>query len=148
MTRKAAETMRNLPTERARYRLRDAVLCALLFGAIATACTGTAADTGPRLDDETANGAVLELSCLKHQPQAPGRRYTDDTLRRTDETLALLRYYTANGANHTATAKASPTSTGSGSTSTCAWARTRRTSPHCSTAKDEKTHGFRAFAAR
>ncbi|WP_372666067.1 hypothetical protein [Amycolatopsis kentuckyensis] len=72
------------------------LLGAVLFGAVA--CTAPAPDTGPRFDDEAAGGVVPELNCLKHQPQAPGPRYTDDTLRRTDETLALLRYYTANGA--------------------------------------------------
>ncbi|SDW52066.1 hypothetical protein SAMN05421504_101807 [Amycolatopsis xylanica] len=72
-----------------------AVLVTLLFGAVA--CTATAPDPGPRFDDETANGVVTELSCMKHQPQPPGPRYHDDKLRRTDETLTLLRYYTANG---------------------------------------------------
>ena len=69
----------------------------LVFAAIATACSATAPDQGPRFDDETTGGVVQELSCMKHQPQAPGPRYTDAALRRTDETLALLRYYTANG---------------------------------------------------
>lgn len=87
--------MHNLSTERARRRLRRAVLTALLFGAVA-ACT--APDPGRRFDDETTGGAVRELTCMKHQPQPPGTRYTDDTTRRTGETLALLRYYTANGA--------------------------------------------------
>ena len=68
----------------------------LLICVFAAACGGTAPD--PRFDDETTNGAVSELSCLKHQSQAPGARYTDDTLRRTEDTLSLLRYYTANGA--------------------------------------------------
>ncbi|WP_235783659.1 hypothetical protein [Amycolatopsis orientalis] len=69
----------------------------LLFGAVATACAVTAADSGPRFDDESTDGAAVELSCMKHQPQAPGSRYTDASHRRTDELLALLRYYTANG---------------------------------------------------
>lgn len=79
-------------TEWAR-RLRGAVMAALLGGAVA-ACGVTAPEPGPRFDDE----AGAERACMKHQPQAPGARYTDDTSRRTDETLALLRYYTANGA--------------------------------------------------
>jgi 3',5'-cyclic AMP phosphodiesterase CpdA len=78
---------------RTRYPLRGVVVGALLF---ATACAETA--PGPRFDDETTSGIVRDLSCMKHQPQAPGTRYTDDTTRRTGETLALLRYYTANGA--------------------------------------------------
>jgi hypothetical protein len=66
---------------RARLRLGGAVL---LFAAVATACTATAPEPGPRFDDETTGGVVQELSCLKHQPQAPGPRYTDATSRRTD----------------------------------------------------------------
>ena len=77
-------------------RLHGAVLSILFFGA--AACTATTPDPGPRFDDETRGGAVREVSCMKHQPQPPGARYTDDTTRRTGETLALLRYYTANGA--------------------------------------------------
>jgi hypothetical protein len=79
-------------------RLRGVVVSALLLGAVATACAETAPDPGPRFDDETTSGAASDLTCLKHQPQPPGTRYTDDTHRRTGETLALLRYYTANGA--------------------------------------------------
>ena len=71
------------------HRLRGALLSALFAGA----CTGTAPDPGPRFDDEG-----IEVSCMKHQPQPPGTRYTDDEQQRTGETLALLRYYTANGA--------------------------------------------------
>ncbi|MFJ7213108.1 hypothetical protein [Amycolatopsis sp. NPDC098790] len=72
------------------------LLSALLVSLVA--CTAPAPDPGPRFEDEAAGGVVPELSCLKHQPRGPGPRYTDDTLRRTDEILALLRYYTANGA--------------------------------------------------
>ncbi|MGB3439331.1 MAG: hypothetical protein WBA97_11325 [Actinophytocola sp.] len=77
-------------------RLLGAALSALLFCAVA--CTEAAPDPGPRFDDETAGGAARELSCMRHQPQPPGTRYTDATIRRTGETFALLRYYTANGA--------------------------------------------------
>jgi hypothetical protein len=76
-------------------RLLGIVLGALLVGAVA--CTEAAPDPGPRFDDETTSGAARELTCMKHQPQPPGARYTDDARRRTDETLAVLRYYTANG---------------------------------------------------
>jgi hypothetical protein len=78
------------------HNLRSAVLTTLLLGAVA--CTAPAADPGPRFDDETMGGVVRELDCMKHQPQPPGTRYTDNRTRRTGETLALLRYYTANGA--------------------------------------------------
>ncbi|USX52312.1 hypothetical protein [Lentzea sp. HUAS12] len=56
------------------------------------ACTGTP-DPGPVFDNE--NGA--DLTCLRHQSQPPGSRYTDESMRGTGETLALLRYYTAHG---------------------------------------------------
>ena len=71
------------------YRLRTVLLTALFV----SACTANAPDPGPRFDDEG-----IEVSCMKHQALPPGTRYTDDTQRRTGETLALLRYYTANGA--------------------------------------------------
>ncbi|MFE5571537.1 MULTISPECIES: hypothetical protein [Amycolatopsis] len=90
--------MRNLPTERVPRRLRGAALSTLVFLAVVVACSETGSDAGPRFDDETTEGVVTELTCMKHQPRAPGPRYTDDSIRRTDETLALLRYYTANGA--------------------------------------------------
>ena len=70
------------------YRLRTVLLTALFV----SACTANAPDPGPRFDDEG-----IEVSCMTHQPLPPGTRYTDDTQRRTGETLALLRYYTANG---------------------------------------------------
>lgn len=77
-------------------RLLGAALSALLLCAVA--CTEAAPDPGPRFDDEKAGGAVRELDCMRHQPQRPGARYTDAELQSTGETLALLRYYTANGA--------------------------------------------------
>jgi hypothetical protein len=69
-------------------RLRGAVLGVLLV----TACSGTAPDPGPRFAYESG-----EPSCMKHQPHPPGTRYTDATRVRTEETLSVLRYYTANG---------------------------------------------------
>ncbi|MGQ0841319.1 hypothetical protein [Actinokineospora sp.] len=57
------------------------------------ACSSTP-DPGPRFDDEAQSDT---LTCLKHQPAGPGPRYTDTAQRRTDETLAVLRYYTAHG---------------------------------------------------
>ncbi|GLZ41939.1 hypothetical protein [Actinokineospora sp. NBRC 105648] len=57
------------------------------------ACSATP-DPGPRFDDQ----AQAELTCLNHQSAAPGPRYTDPAQRRTEETLAVLRYYTANTA--------------------------------------------------
>lgn len=65
----------------------------VLTTSLAVACASEPAP-GPLFDNESAR----ELTCMKHQREPPGTRYTDTALRRTDETLALLRYYTANGA--------------------------------------------------
>lgn len=73
-------------------RLRGALL-SVLFVTACSATAPTAPDPGPRFADE--NG---ELRCMAHQPHPPGTRYTDATRVRTEETLAVLRYYTANGA--------------------------------------------------
>ncbi|MDX8035429.1 hypothetical protein SK803_34920 [Lentzea sp. BCCO 10_0856] len=56
------------------------------------ACTSTP-DPGPVFDQEDGT----ELTCLRHQPQPPGPRYTDEAMRSTGEILSLLRYYTAHG---------------------------------------------------
>lgn len=69
-----------------------AVLVSALAAALLTAGCSTAPD--PRFADE----GLREISCMAHQPEAPGPRYTDPARRRTGEVLPLLRYYTANGA--------------------------------------------------
>jgi hypothetical protein len=71
--------------------MRQVIIVLTMLLAIACA---TEAEPGPLFDNESAR----ELTCMKHQQDPPGTRYTDTTQRRTDETLALLRYYTANGA--------------------------------------------------
>jgi hypothetical protein len=71
--------------------MRKALLAAVLCMAL-SACSA-APDPGPVFDNE----ANTDVACMKHQPQPPGTRYTDDTTKRTDEVLPLLRYYTANG---------------------------------------------------
>lgn len=48
---------------------------------------------GPRFDDE----GQARITCMSHQVEAPGARYSDESLRVTADTMALLRYYTANG---------------------------------------------------
>jgi hypothetical protein len=57
------------------------------------AATGCADDGGPVFDNEGGR----ELSCMRHQPEPPGSRYTDPERRNTAELLAVLRYYTAYG---------------------------------------------------
>lgn len=64
----------------------------LCSATVLVACTGTP-DPGPVFDNESGS----ELTCLRHQPQPPGPRYTDEAMRSTGETLSLLRYYTAHG---------------------------------------------------
>ncbi|PRY39474.1 hypothetical protein [Umezawaea tangerina] len=69
---------------------RTTALCALLLAL--TACTAQA-EPGPVFDDE----GKADITCLGHQPAAPGARYSDEGMRRSDEVLPLLRYYTAHG---------------------------------------------------
>jgi hypothetical protein len=64
------------------------VLCA----AVLVACSGEP-DPGPLFDNEGAG----DITCLTHQASPPGARYGDEELRRTDEVMPLLRYYTAHG---------------------------------------------------
>lgn len=54
----------------------------------------SAADPGPVFDDEGGR----PVACMAHQPAPPGARYRDPAQLDTDETLDLLRYYTAHGA--------------------------------------------------
>jgi hypothetical protein len=56
------------------------------------ACSATPPDPGPRFNDE----GQRDTTCMVHQTAAPGPRYTDAAIRETDDTLLLLRYYTAN----------------------------------------------------
>ncbi len=56
-------------------------------------CTAAEPDPGPVFDNE----GNQPVGCMKHQPAGPGARYLDPAQVRTDETLPLLRYYTANG---------------------------------------------------
>lgn len=60
--------------------------------ALLAACAGTP-EPGPVFDNESGT----ELTCMRHQSQPPGPRYTDEAMRGTGETLSLLRYYTAHG---------------------------------------------------
>ena len=55
--------------------------------------SGCADDGGPLFNNEGGR----ELSCMQHQPEPPGSRYTDTERQNTAEELAVLRYYTAYG---------------------------------------------------
>lgn len=72
--------------------LHRRLLPALTLALLVTA--GCADDGGPVFNDEGGR----ELSCMQHQPEPPGSRYTADPAHRnTGELLAVLRYYTAYG---------------------------------------------------
>jgi len=54
---------------------------------------GCTEEAGPLFAD--ADG--LEITCMQHQPEPPGSRYTDPERTNTAELLTVLRYYTAHG---------------------------------------------------
>ncbi len=69
-----------------------AVACGLLLATVG-GCSSTP-DPGPVFNNEGAQ----EVACMAHQSDRPGARYTDLDQRNTGEVLALMRYFTANGA--------------------------------------------------
>lgn len=71
-------------------RLSFVSLPALALALLAVA--GCADDGGPVFNNEGGR----QITCMQHQPQPPGTRYTERHL--TGEVFAVLRYYTANGA--------------------------------------------------
>lgn len=68
-------------------RLLPALALALLT------TTGCADDGGAVFNNE----GNQPISCIQHQSEPPGTRYTDTERRNTAELLAVLRYYTAHG---------------------------------------------------
>jgi hypothetical protein len=64
----------------------------LLVVVFLAACSTAPAEQGPRFDDQ----GQQDISCMQHQAVTPGPRYMDPGVRRTDETLPMLRYYTVN----------------------------------------------------
>ncbi len=72
---------------RSRHALLPVVALAVLTAA---GCTD---DSGPRFDAEGGR----DVSCMMHQEEPPGSRYTDPERRDTAEVLTVLRYYTAHG---------------------------------------------------
>lgn len=70
----------------------------LLCGLVAVLITaGCAAQAAPNPGAVFDNEGGAEITCLRHQSQPPGARYTDPAMKRTGEVLPLLRYYTVNG---------------------------------------------------
>jgi hypothetical protein len=69
---------------------------AVAFGVVLAAVGGcsSAPEPGPVFDNQEAQA----LTCMAHQTASPGARYTAAELRNTGEVLALMRYFTANGA--------------------------------------------------
>lgn len=76
--------------------MRRHIATAGLLLALAGCSSGP--EGGPVFDNE--GGA--EVTCMAHQPDEPGTRYTDkatrDELKNTGEILAVMKYYTSNGA--------------------------------------------------
>ena len=72
-------------------RLHRGLLPSLAVALLVTA--GCADDGGPVFNNEGGR----QISCMQHQSEAPGSRYTDTERRNTSEVLAVLRYYTAHG---------------------------------------------------
>ncbi|MGH4018399.1 MAG: hypothetical protein ACRDT0_03975 [Pseudonocardiaceae bacterium] len=64
-----------------------------VLGLVLIAATGCTDDGGPVFDDQGGQ----QISCMRHQAEPPGSRYTDPERRNTGELLAMLRYYTAHG---------------------------------------------------
>ncbi|MGW4652518.1 hypothetical protein [Kitasatospora sp. NPDC004289] len=72
-------------------RTATALGLALLLAPLAAACTSAADgsfDAGP---------AVPAPTCLAHQPERPGPRYTSGQGAEPRAVLEMMRYYTANG---------------------------------------------------
>jgi hypothetical protein len=74
--------------------VRRIVVSGVVLAALAGGGCSSAPDPGPVFDDEGGR----PVSCMVHQAEEPGARYTDPALRKTPTNLALLRYYTAHGA--------------------------------------------------
>ncbi len=70
---------------------RTLVLAAVLPVAVLAGCS---AGPGPVFDNE----GYADVSCMRHQTDEPGARYTDSTQRNTAANLTLMKYYTHNGA--------------------------------------------------
>jgi hypothetical protein len=64
-----------------------AVVLALL------AVAGCTDDGGPRFGAEGGQ----DITCMVHQPEPPGSRYTEPERRNTAEVFTVLRYYTTHG---------------------------------------------------
>lgn len=73
---------------------RQFVRTGLLLAALAAAGCSSAPDPGPVFDNEGGQA----VSCMVHQAETPGARYTDAAMRNTGEVLDVMRYYTAHGA--------------------------------------------------
>lgn len=73
--------------------LRTYGLLVVVAALLMLAAAGCAEEPGPVFADADSS----EITCMQHQPEPPGGRYTDPELRNTGELLAVLRYYTAHG---------------------------------------------------
>lgn len=74
--------------------VRPTLFTSFLAAAALAVLTGCGAEGGELFDNE----AAAEVTCMTHQSDEPGERYTDPALRNTGEVLMVMRYYTENGA--------------------------------------------------
>ena len=72
---------------------RTPILATALVTIAVLGTTGCADDPGPVFDNQGGR----QITCLQHQPEPPGSRYTDPQRSKPGEILAVLRYYTAHG---------------------------------------------------
>ena len=66
----------------------------IVLAALAVAACSAEPAVTAQFDDEQQS----DISCMKHQEQAPGEEYFDEGNWDTVVSLSLLRYYTSNGA--------------------------------------------------
>ncbi len=74
-------------------RVLPPVVALAVLALMVLATAGCTDDGGPRFDAEGGR----DVSCMTHQVEPPGSRYTDPERRNTAEVLTVLRYYSAHG---------------------------------------------------
>jgi hypothetical protein len=73
---------------------RLAVALGMVLATVGGCSSSSTPDPGPVFNNEDAQ----DVACMAHQTESPGARYTTPEMRNTGEVLALMRYYTSNGA--------------------------------------------------
>lgn len=73
--------------------MRSTLFLTAALAAVVLAGCSSAPAGGPLFDNEN----YATVSCMKHQTDKPGARYTDTTTFNTGEIFTLMKYYTAYG---------------------------------------------------